>query len=43
MAVAAIAGGFIGADYGRLLPCALVRWFVIVLAFGLAAYYGLRP
>jgi hypothetical protein len=39
MAAAAIAGGFAGAHYGRRLPRPLVRWTVIVLGFGLAAYY----
>jgi uncharacterized membrane protein YfcA len=39
MAAAAIAGGFAGAYYGRRLPRPLVRWTVIVLGFGLAAYY----
>jgi uncharacterized membrane protein YfcA len=39
MAVAAIAGGYAGARVGRLLPRSLVRWTVIVLGFGLAAYY----
>ena len=39
MAIAAIAGGFAGAHFGRRLPRALVRWTVIVLGFGLAAYY----
>ena len=39
MAVAAIAGGYTGAHVGRLLPRPLVRWTVIGLGFGLAAYY----
>ncbi len=39
MAGAAVAGGFAGAHYGRRLPRTLVRWTVIVLGFGLAAYY----
>jgi len=39
MAVAAIAGGYLGARLGRRLPRALVRWTVILIGFGLAAYY----
>ena len=39
MAVASIAGGFAGANLGRRLPRPLVRWTVILLGFGLAAYY----
>jgi uncharacterized membrane protein YfcA len=39
MATAAIVGGFLGAHYGRRLPRAVVRWFVIVIGFTLAAKY----
>jgi uncharacterized protein len=39
MVLAAIAGGYFGARFGRLLPRGLVRWIVIVVGFGLAAYY----
>jgi uncharacterized membrane protein YfcA len=39
MALAAIAGGFGGAYFGRRLPRLLVRWTVILLGFTLAAYY----
>jgi uncharacterized membrane protein YfcA len=39
MAVAAIVGGYLGAHFGRRLPRALVRWTVILIGFGLAAYY----
>jgi uncharacterized membrane protein YfcA len=39
MAVAAIAGGFLGAHYGRKLPALVVRLMVIAIGFGLAAYY----
>lgn len=43
MAGTAILGGFLGAHYGRRLPRTLVRWIVIAIGFGLAAYYfGLR-
>ncbi len=43
MAVAAIAGGYFGAHTARRLPAELVRRIVIVLAFGLATYYFIRP
>jgi uncharacterized membrane protein YfcA len=39
MAVAAILGGFTGAHFGRRLPRALVRWFVILVGFALALHY----
>jgi uncharacterized membrane protein YfcA len=39
MALAAIVGGFLGAHYGRRLPRWVVRWFVIVVGFALAAKY----
>jgi uncharacterized membrane protein YfcA len=39
MALAAIGGGYFGARVGRLLPRSLVRWVVILIGFGLAAYY----
>jgi uncharacterized membrane protein YfcA len=39
MAVGAILGGYMGAVFGRLLPKALIRWFVIVIGLGLAGYY----
>ncbi len=39
MAVAAILGGYLGAHFGRRLPRALVRWFVIAVGFGLSAKY----
>jgi uncharacterized protein len=39
MALAAIGGGYFGARLGRLLPRTLVRWVVILVGFGLAAYY----
>ena len=42
MAVAAVAGGYLGAHFGRRLPSALVRWTVILIGFGLAAYYFWR-
>jgi hypothetical protein len=40
MAVAAIAGGYLGARVARRLPVALVRWVVILIGFGLAGYYA---
>jgi uncharacterized protein len=39
MAIAAIAGGYYGASFGRLLPRNLVRLVVILIGLGLAAYY----
>jgi uncharacterized membrane protein YfcA len=42
MAAAAVLGGYAGAAVGRRLPTALVRWFVIAVGLGLAAYYFFR-
>ena len=42
MAAAAIAGGYTGARVARRLPARYVRWSVIVIGFGLSAYYFLR-
>ena len=42
MAVAAIAGGYLGARTARRLPANRVRQAVIVIAFGLAAFYFWR-
>ena len=39
MAGAAIVGGYAGARVSRRLPRGVVRWLVIALGFGLAAYY----
>jgi uncharacterized membrane protein YfcA len=39
MAIAAIAGGYFGASFGRLLPRNLVRLLVILIGLGLAVYY----
>jgi uncharacterized membrane protein YfcA len=39
MAVAAIVGGYLGARLARRLPKDVVRWVVIAIGFGLAAYY----
>ena len=39
MAVASVAGGYLGAHYGRRLPRRVVRWSVIVIGFTLAAKY----
>jgi uncharacterized protein len=39
MAAAAVAGGYLGARLSLLLHPAIVRWIVIVIGFGLAAYY----
>ena len=43
MAVAAIAGGYLGARLALRVPPIFVRWIVIVIGFGLAAYYFGRP
>jgi uncharacterized membrane protein YfcA len=42
MALAAIVGGYAGARYALLLRPIVVRWIVIVIGFGLAAYYFAR-
>ena len=42
MALAAIVGGYAGARLALKLKPALVRWVVIVIGFGLAAYYFYR-
>lgn len=42
MAIAAVAGGYAGARVARRLPAQYVRWGVIVIAFGLSAFYFLR-
>lgn len=38
MALAGIAGGYCGAHFGRQLPRAAVRWFVILIGLSIAAY-----
>jgi uncharacterized protein len=42
LAVAAVAGGYAGARVARRLPASYVRYAVIVIGFGLAAYYFIR-
>jgi uncharacterized membrane protein YfcA len=42
MAVAAILGGYLGARTARRLPAHYVRYAVIVIGFGLSAYYFIR-
>jgi uncharacterized protein len=39
MMAAAILGGYLGARFGRKLKQQYVRWFVIAVGFGLAAFY----
>ena len=39
MAVAAIVGGYLGADFARRLPAVYVRALVIVIGFSLGGYY----
>jgi uncharacterized membrane protein YfcA len=43
MAVAAIVGGYSGARVSRRLPRPLVRWVVILIGLGLAAFYFAKP
>jgi uncharacterized membrane protein YfcA len=42
MAVSAIIGGYFGARVARRLPASAVRFAVIVIGFGLAAYYFIQ-
>jgi uncharacterized membrane protein YfcA len=42
MAGAAIVGGYTGARLARRLPAGYVRWLVIAVGFGMAAYYFAR-
>ena len=42
MAAAAIVGGYAGARVARRLPATAVRYSVIAIGFGLAAYYFIR-
>jgi len=42
MAVAAIVGGYVGARVARRLPASYVRFAVIVIGFGLAAFYFIK-
>jgi hypothetical protein len=42
MVLAAVAGGYAGARVARRLPPASVRYAVIVIGFGLSAYYFVR-
>jgi uncharacterized membrane protein YfcA len=42
MVVAAILGGYVGARVARRLPARYVRYAVIVIGFGLAAYYFIK-
>ncbi len=39
MVLAAVVGGYLGARAARRLPKNVVRWIVVVIGFGLAAYY----
>jgi uncharacterized membrane protein YfcA len=39
MALAAILGGYLGARFSRRLNKSLLRWLIIAIGFGLAAYY----
>jgi len=42
MALASVAGGFVGVRMTRRMPAALVRRMVALIGFGLAGYYFLR-
>jgi uncharacterized protein len=37
-----IAGGYLAAHYGRRIPSRYVRWLVVMIGFGLAAWYFTR-
>ncbi len=39
MAVAAIAGGYVGARVALRLPPTYVRWLVVAIGFTLAGYF----
>jgi uncharacterized membrane protein YfcA len=39
MAAASILGGYLGARAARRVPQPLVRWFIVAVGFGLAAYF----
>ena len=39
MMATSIAGGFLAAHYSRRVPSRYVRWIVVVIGFGLAAWY----
>jgi uncharacterized membrane protein YfcA len=39
MAATAILGGLCGARLGKVLPRSVLRWFIILIGLGLAAYY----
>jgi hypothetical protein len=42
MVVSAILGGYVGARVARKLPAKYVRWMVVAIGFGLAAYCFLK-
>lgn len=42
MAAAAVVGGYAGARVARRLPAWVVRWVVVAVGFGLAAYYFVK-
>ncbi len=42
MMASAVTGGYVGAKYGKALPKAVVRWFVIVVGFGMSAWYFVK-
>lgn len=42
MALAAIVGGYLGARVARRLNRTLIRWLVIIIGFGLSAFYFAR-
>jgi hypothetical protein len=43
MAIGAIAGGYAGASVSRRIPKDTMRWLVILIGLGLAAYYFAKP
>jgi uncharacterized membrane protein YfcA len=42
MALAAILGGYLGARTARRIPQRIVRWLIILLGFGLSAYFFIQ-
>lgn len=43
MMATSLVGGYVAAYYSRQVPGKIVRWFVIAIAFLLAAYYFAKP
>ena len=43
MMVTSLAGGYLAARFSRQIDSRYIRWLVIVIGFGLAAYYFVKP